>query len=134
MKNLRELTLRVGCSGGDFLDFCCDSDDERPKPCEFDWGAQFPNLVTLILDDVATKYANGFSIHRLFKLDTTPCLALKNLKVPPELDAEDVATIGHIFPNVLKLIVPLQTQDNVFPQLFTTWPQLKALVLSTLYL
>jgi len=139
MENLRNLTIRVEFGTDPWWDYWVyDSDDDlaghvNPNPYDFDWGMQFPNLVTLVLDDPQSSWPGGFNPFRMFKLSMTPCPSLKNLQVPPDLGPDAVTIIGHIFPNVLKLVVPLQSWDEVIAQLWTTWPHLKALVLSTCY-
>jgi len=135
MANLQTLTLRL-CASSHYNDNNQDGnymyDDDRPS-CYFDWG-DFPQLVTLILHDTGTMHADGFDLWELLQIDSKPCPTLKNLEIPPQLDPDMFESIARIFPNIVKLVVALQTKEKNFKYLWTSWPNLKTLVLSTFYL
>lgn len=101
-------------------------EDEAPFGI-FNFGRQFPNLVTLKLEeDPKTNGRSFFKLEEWFPEDTTPVLSLKELTLPPQFHAYILRRIGRIFPNVEKLELTVQTVV-VLKELWVTWPEMKIL-------
>lgn len=121
MNNLTHLYIDEWCINEEAL-------DEGYGPLgSFNFGRQFPNLVTLKLqEEPKTKGRRFFDLEEWFPEQTTPLLSLKNLTLPPQFNSSILRRIGRIFPNVIDLDLTVQTPD-VLKELWVTWPEIRKL-------
>lgn len=124
MKNLKSLYIREWCIYGNELD-----DNHAPFGV-FNFGQQFPNLVTLNFDENPKLEGRCFfNLNQFFPVNTTPLLTLKNLQLPPITHPIMLRRLGRFFPNVIKLGLVPQTPE-VLRELLLTWPKVKSLTIS----
>lgn len=96
----------------------------------FNFGRQFPNLVSLNIQEYPkTERRTFFDLEKWFPEQTTPLLSLKKLTLPPQSHAYILRRIGRIFLNVINLELTVETVD-VIKELWITWPELKRLDIS----
>lgn len=121
MVNLTYLSISEWCMDEEEL-------DESDAPLgTFNFGRQFPNLVTLKLtEDSKTEGRTFFKLDESFTEDAAHVLSLRNLSLPPQFHAAILRRIGRIFPNVIDLELTVQTVE-VLKELWITWPEMKHL-------
>lgn len=121
MINLTDLSISEWCI--DEKDY-----DEGQAPFGiFNFGEQFPKLVNLGLDEESKSEGRRFfDLNNWFPENTTPVLSLKSLTLPPQYDAAILRRIGHIFPNISKLNLTVETPE-VLKELWVTWPEIQIL-------